>query len=465
MDRKRCELSKVAKQYDLDITFLAITENGDKFDEGGTQGKVAVSGDIKSPQMPIVGNSVSVRDKDGLASHFESNSDHLTPKAREYFKAIAVQYGQEKMLTGQTDESRREEIIKHIAQRRIVLIGHTDDTGSSLGNATLSERRAKAVAGYLKDQGIPEKTLYFQGAGETLPIADNRTDAGRSSNRRVEIIEVTDEIRFKKYLETRQPNHQFYRPAEATAASVTLEKTIGSGSKVNKTSKPVAPALSLAKRGKPNSAVATTTQQVQPPAYAVTATKPTPVVNFGGIPYSPQNATLKVGALVSSKSSFSLISKAYADDAVALMDCTHDRPRAAGAVKSLRDGSIYKTGDHLPQLYGRTWAGDINGNLVVINHVAVLRDGVSLANLPELKIYAQYNPGITKKPEIKEEPNVNSYLVDQGVLYRMFPRGDSGLKCMDVLFGTDGATAAKGGKLVYTSGGSDLVADFKPQLQ
>jgi hypothetical protein len=96
--------------------------------------------------------------------------------------------------------------------------------------------------------------------------------------------------------------------------------------------------------------------------------------------------------------------------------------------------------------------------------VARLGGGVFHVNLPELKVYAQYKPGNNAKPIVNEEPAVNSYLVDKGVLYRIFPKGEGGLKCMDVLFGTDGATTAKAGKLIYAST-SSFVADFKPQVQ
>lgn len=444
LDRKRCELSKVAKQYDLDMTFSAVSANGEVVKIGGTQNT-------------IIGSTVTVRDKGGLASHFESGSDRMTPRAREYFSAIAAQYGAEKLLAGQTDPKRREDLGKQLAQRRLFLIGHTDDTGSSELNASLSERRAKAVAGYLKQQGIREEALYFQGAGEMLPIADNRMDTGRAENRRVEIVEVADEASFKKYLEARKPNYQFYRPADVAA-------TTGVGVRTSK-AKPAAKVANKAPTvASPAYPQESRTPPIAPTRTSVAAAK-TPIFNFGGAPYSPQQATLKVDAVIPEKSGFGLISKAYADDAVVLTDCTRDRPRAAGSVKSLRDGSTYRTNEHMPQLFGKTWAGDVNGNLVVINHLAVLRDGGTPANLPELKIYAQYKPGTSKKPEINEEPQVNSYLVGQGVLYRMFPRGDAGLKCMDVLFSTDGSTTAKGGKLIYAAGAADFVADFKPRLQ
>lgn len=455
IDRKRCELSKVAKQYDLDMTFSTVSANGEVQEVGSASSKEATS---NNPPQTIIGSTVTVRDKEGAAGHFESGSDRLTPKAQEYFAAIAAQYSTETMLAGQTDPKRREELSKQLAQRRLFLIGHTDDTGSSQLNASLSERRARAVASFLKQRGLPENILYFQGAGETLPVADNRTDTGRAANRRVEILEVADESSFKKYLEARKPNYDFYRPNEAAVATGT-----GNVAKPEVKSTAQVIASSAAKPTKGRQPIATKPSG-KTNATAVAAAK-APSINFGGVPYSPMDATLNVGQVSPEKSGFSLISTARADDTVILSDCTRDRPRAAGSVKSLRDGTPYKTSEHLPQLFGKTWAGDVNGNLVVINHLAVLRDGGTPANLPELKVYAQYKPAAPKKPEVNEEPPVNSYLVGQGVLYRMFPRGDAGLKCMDVLFGTDGSTTAKAGKLVYAAGASNFVANFKPQLQ
>lgn len=449
MDRKRCELSKVAKQYNLDMTISAINANGDVVTAASPK-----TSDGAVTDKTVIGSTVTVRDKEGAAGHFESGSDQLTPKAREYFAAIASQYSTKNMLEGQTDPKRREEISKQIALRRIFLIGHTDDMGASELNASLAERRAKAVASFLRQQGIAESALYFQGAGETLPIADNRTEAGRNANRRVEIVEVTDESNFKKYLEARKPDYQFYRPVDVASA--------GSTSKA----KPVI-AAPVAKPQAKSQAVTARQDAVTVPQAGSSgnANTPSPLINFGGSPYTPQEASLKVSALISEKSSFGFVSKAYASDAVILTDCTNDRPRAAGAVKSLRDGSSYKTNEHMPQLFGKTWADNVNGNLVVINRLAILRDGGTPANLPELKVYAQHNPANVKKPTISEEPRVNSYLVGQGVLYRIFPRPEGGIRCMDLLFATDGSKSAKGGKLVYAAGASQYVANIKPQVQ
>lgn len=65
--------------------------------------------------------------------------------------------------------------------------GHTDNTGSEQYNQTLSESRAQSVATNLMSQGVAGNRLYIQGSGESMPIADNSTAAGRASNRRVEL--------------------------------------------------------------------------------------------------------------------------------------------------------------------------------------------------------------------------------------------------------------------------------------
>ncbi|QBF28114.1 OmpA family protein [Pseudomonas tructae] len=69
----------------------------------------------------------------------------------------------------------------------IKVIGHTDSQGSDTYNQALSERRASSVAEYLISQGISPSKVTSQGRGESEPIADNATDAGRAQNRRVEL--------------------------------------------------------------------------------------------------------------------------------------------------------------------------------------------------------------------------------------------------------------------------------------
>jgi len=65
--------------------------------------------------------------------------------------------------------------------------GHTDSQGKDELNLDLSKRRAAAVKQYLSNKGIASSRLYSEGFGETIPVADNNTSAGRAENRRVEL--------------------------------------------------------------------------------------------------------------------------------------------------------------------------------------------------------------------------------------------------------------------------------------
>jgi outer membrane protein OmpA-like peptidoglycan-associated protein len=74
---------------------------------------------------------------------------------------------------------------------RVLIVGHTDGKGSMEYNQQLSQRRARSVVDALvRDYGIDAKRLTPLGVGMAAPVATNRTDAGRSRNRRVELVEV-----------------------------------------------------------------------------------------------------------------------------------------------------------------------------------------------------------------------------------------------------------------------------------
>jgi outer membrane protein OmpA-like peptidoglycan-associated protein len=66
--------------------------------------------------------------------------------------------------------------------------GHTDSQGNDAFNLRLSQKRAEAVRIYLIKKAITSDRLVARGYGEAVPIADNRTTAGRAQNRRVEFV-------------------------------------------------------------------------------------------------------------------------------------------------------------------------------------------------------------------------------------------------------------------------------------
>ncbi len=78
-------------------------------------------------------------------------------------------------------------IMQEDSNLKISIEGHTDNAGDEEKNQTLSESRANAVKAYLVSKGIDESRITAQGFGESQPVADNKTAAGRAKNRRVEM--------------------------------------------------------------------------------------------------------------------------------------------------------------------------------------------------------------------------------------------------------------------------------------
>ena len=77
--------------------------------------------------------------------------------------------------------------LKDWSGTRLEVQGHCSDPGTEAHNMDLSQRRAAAVKAYLVSRGIDASRLVPKGYGESRPIADNHTDAGRQVNRRVEL--------------------------------------------------------------------------------------------------------------------------------------------------------------------------------------------------------------------------------------------------------------------------------------
>ena len=104
---------------------------------------------------------------------FEVDRANLTPGAQVELQRLAA------FLEEQPD-------------RRVLIEGHTDNTGSADYNLQLSRLRAEAVRDFLVLNGVAPDRIRAEGYGETRPEAPNDTAAGRQQNRRVEIV-ILDE--------------------------------------------------------------------------------------------------------------------------------------------------------------------------------------------------------------------------------------------------------------------------------
>jgi len=71
----------------------------------------------------------------------------------------------------------------------IIVVGHTDNTGTYAANITLSKARADSIKNYLINTSkITTSRLMAEGVGPLCPVSTNNTEDGRKLNRRVEIV-------------------------------------------------------------------------------------------------------------------------------------------------------------------------------------------------------------------------------------------------------------------------------------
>jgi outer membrane protein OmpA-like peptidoglycan-associated protein len=121
------------------------------------------------PRTPSAAEILEARLAQFVATHairFTSSSVQLLPGTRYALDIIA-------------------DVLAGDPEFYVVIEGHTDSWGDPRANLELSQERAAAVRRYLMLHGIAPERLQIQGFGDTAPIADNSTAAGRRANRRI----------------------------------------------------------------------------------------------------------------------------------------------------------------------------------------------------------------------------------------------------------------------------------------
>jgi len=417
LDQRRCAMFAIAKEHNAEITVSNVVVPKGDLPPAATVAATTTSPASATPfasgsDTTTAGLSVTLKDN---GKQFASGSDRLTPEAEALFREVAEQYSypkqQAKLGLSATDEEKAG--VESLKTKRILLVGHTDDTGSTTENANLSERRAAAVARVFQSQGVPAANLYYQGAGETLPVGDNHTDAGRAANRRVEIVDVTDDAAFHKYLATRRQTLAYYRASDAPLADVPAVAPVNAkGKKIPKAN--------------------------------------TGFVDFGGVP----------AATLTSAPDFAGGADAAHATRPVVPTCNADRPRAANGVKSLATQKDLPMSDYVPGLYNTSWSDTVNGNLIGLTNVDVPRDGGAVSGKPTLLIWKNYNPKKKMPPaDFQANPDVNIYRGSQAILYRVFVGGP--MKCMDVWFPYTDTGESRNSNLFYDRQQSLYVSTFE----
>lgn len=94
---------------------------------------------------------------------------------------------------GMRNVEKLAEFLKKYPDRKVMIEGFTDSTGSDDYNQQLSDKRASGVRSALINMGVEADRITAKGYGESFPVANNSNSTGRQLNRRVEVI-VSDEV-------------------------------------------------------------------------------------------------------------------------------------------------------------------------------------------------------------------------------------------------------------------------------
>ncbi|MBP6623622.1 MAG: OmpA family protein [Chitinophagaceae bacterium] len=83
-------------------------------------------------------------------------------------------------------------VLAKYEQTKLLITGHTDNTGEEESNNALSKERSRAVKERLLELKVKDERIFTWGLGQKAPIAENDTDEGRALNRRVEFVILYD---------------------------------------------------------------------------------------------------------------------------------------------------------------------------------------------------------------------------------------------------------------------------------
>ncbi|HWA63887.1 MAG TPA: OmpA family protein [Caulobacteraceae bacterium] len=172
---------------------------------GGCATKKYVNQQVGAVQAQVVDVSAHVADHDQHLANLDQSTREALQRAEAAGKLAEGKFDYSMVLSDDSmkfpvnqatlspeAQQRLDAFIEKLkADNRNVYIeiqGHTDSTGTADYNETLGEERADAVRLFLNEQGVALNRMNTISYGETAPVADNKTKAGRAQNRRVNIV-------------------------------------------------------------------------------------------------------------------------------------------------------------------------------------------------------------------------------------------------------------------------------------
>lgn len=451
IDKRRQNLEKIATSENIKLQF------SDLVDDRGEK----------------IGQSFLIED-DG---QFSTGKHVLNKNAVGYFEKIAKEFANSK--------------------QKVMIVGHTDDVGSSTSNQELSEKRAISIASLFEKNGVRKENIYFYGVGELEPIASNNTKEGRAKNRRVEIVEAPTEEDIAKYALSQESNKGF----------VKAENTPTQKNQNLKPTKKEVPVLALnepmLQQDNPKSLKNSEDQKdkafmnkfsnlfgsnkdpkvnnnLEKPLDMPNLQNPTSTLVQSGVVrnvYGEGNPKEKgkcknpywyydekeldlagvkahkaqvneliatVGHYQPKERPFSFFTEAQASDGSGFYkSCLADSYKEKGEIKNYATGKVIAAQDlakQIPWMQGSVWVGNVNSNQLVVTPIGVYSENLEPSTCPEVAFLKQGD----NIPTYATSTKITTYRGTDAFIYRIYPEDTSKFQCADIAFSYQNTIAPQG---------------------
>lgn len=406
LDEREKKIAQLAKQNSLNASFERVSvdaDNSASFSTDTTE-KVLASAVAVSTEQPLFDtNKATISDQAQLA------------KLRTFLGGY---------LTTLDPNSK------------IYVVGHTDATGTATFNQKLSEQRAHFIAEQLVALGAKPEQLFYEGVGQSQPVASNDTEDGRARNRRFEL-------------------HDVMITENAKSVSVTQITTISTAKKqrlgnvVNDIGTHTKPKVSAAPVTTP-APTKTATKRNTPQKATVTPKDP---LGLGGVLIDKFELDV-IAKLGVAEQGRSLFSKAYASE-LPLQSCAYAEPVVESTLRSFSGQKIVErnTSESLPNLYGTIWWTKVGTTGVVLGPVGIAKNNMQPTKQPLFSFYKNYQGG-NPKADFDVPVTVETYRGKDAVLVRMYAKEDNTpFRCSDVVFSIKGEAVTKTTGVIYADNG------------
>ncbi|WP_413112332.1 OmpA family protein [Thaumasiovibrio sp. DFM-14] len=288
----------------------------------------------------------------------------------------------------------------------VYVVGHTDSTGSAKYNQLLSEQRAKFIADELVRLGLDSTRLYYEGVGQSQPIASNATKAGREANRRFELLDIISNG----------------EPVDFNVARTAMAKKQRIENVLNM--KPIS-------------------ERPEVPSKKPTDGR----LGLGGVPAASAPIDFQ-SLLAAQRHSLS------ADETNQhIATCIEVEPVYRSKTINYATGEPLTHSKELSSvgnLFRSTWVGQAENTRVKIGPIDIKRETLESATSPKVSFFINNDGGSEQVPDYIYTTHVETYKGDNSVLLRMYPeQRNAHMLCSDVIFSTEGDVTTKSAGIFY----------------